>query len=55
MDVTKGDVVSGGREAGMGTEYESGDAEESGLELVGGGDKGSMMGGALKSDDRWEV
>ena len=55
MDVTKGDVVSGGREAGMDTEYEGRDAEESGLKLVGGGDKGSMMGGALKSDGHREV
>ena len=55
MDVTKGDVVCGRCESGAGTEYEGGDAEESGLELVGGGDEGSMVGGALKSNDRWEV
>ena len=55
MDVPKGDVVDGGCETGTGTKYESGDAEESGLEEVGGGDKGSMMGGALKCDDRREV
>jgi len=55
VDVTKGDVVSGGREAGAGAKYEGGDTEESGLELVGGGDEGSMVGGALKSDDRREV
>ena len=29
--------------------------EESGLELVGGGDEGSMVGGTLKSNDRREV
>ena len=55
VDVAKGDVVGGGREAGTGAEYEGGDAEESGLELVGGGDEGSMVGGALKSDDCREV
>jgi hypothetical protein len=55
MDVPKGDVVGGGCETGAGTEYEGGDAEESGLEEVGGGDKGSMIGGALKCDDRREV
>jgi hypothetical protein len=55
VDVSKGDVVSGGHESGAGTEYEGGDAEESGLELVGGGDEGSVVGGALKSDDRREV
>jgi hypothetical protein len=55
VDVTKGDVVGGGCKSGAGTEYEGGDAEESGLELVGGGDEGSMMGGALKCDDRREV
>ena len=55
MDVSKGDVVSGGCETGAGTEYEGGDAEESCLEEVGGGDEGSMVGGALKSDDRREV
>ena len=52
MDVTKGDVVRGGCKSGAGTEYEGGDAEESGLEEVGGGDEGSMVGGALKCDDR---
>jgi hypothetical protein len=55
VDVPKGDVVGGGCEAGAGAEYEGGDAEESGLEEVGGGDEGSMMGGALKCDDRREV
>ena len=55
MDVTKGDVVRGRGKSGAGTEYEGGDAEESGLEEVGGGDEGSMVGGALKSDDRREV
>ena len=47
--------MSGGRESGTGAEYEGGDAEESGLELVSGGDEGSMVGGALKSDDHREV
>ena len=55
MDVTKGDVVRGRGKSGAGTEYEGGDAEESGLEEVGGGDEGSMVGGALKCDDRREV
>jgi hypothetical protein len=55
MDVPKGDVVGGGCKAGAGTEYEGGDAKESGLEEVGGGDEGSMMGGALKCDDCREV
>ena len=55
VDVAKRDVVGGGRETGMGAEYEGGDMKESGLELVGGGDKGSMVGGTLKSDDRREV
>ena len=55
MNVTKGDVVGGGQETSVGAKYECGDVEESGLELVGGGDKGSMVGGALKSDDCWEV
>ena len=55
VDVPKGDVVRGRGEAGAGTEYEGGDAEESCLEEVGGGDEGSMVGGALKSDDRRKV
>jgi hypothetical protein len=55
VDVTEGDVVSGGCESGAGAEYKGGDAEESGLKLVGGGDEGSMVGGALKSNDRREV
>ena len=48
-------VMSGGCESGVGAKYEGGDTEESGLELVSGGDKGSMVGGALKSNDRQEV
>ena len=55
VDVPKGDVVGGRGEAGAGTEYEGGDAEESCLEEVGRGDEGSMVGGALKSDDHREV
>ena len=55
VDVPKGDVMGRGCETGAGTEYEGGDTEESGLEEVGGGDEGSMMGGALKCDDRREV
>ena len=55
VDVTKGDVVCGECESGTGTEYEGGDAEESGLEEVSGGDEGSMMGGALKCNDCREV
>ena len=55
VDVPKGDVVGGGCETGAGTEYEGGDAEESSLEEVGGGDEGSMVGGALKCDDCREV
>ena len=47
--------MGGRREAGAGAEYEGGNTEESGLELVDGGDEGSMVGGALKSDDRREV
>ena len=39
----------------MSTKYEGGDVEESGLELVSGGDEGSMVGGTLKCDDRQEV
>ena len=38
----------------MGAKYEGGNAEESGLELVSGGIKGSMVGGALKCNDHRE-
>ena len=55
VDVPKGNVMGGGCETGVGTEYEGGDTEKSGLEEVGGGDEGSMVGGALKCDDRREV
>jgi hypothetical protein len=55
VDVTKRNVVGGGREASAGAKYEGGDAEESGLKLVSGGDEGSMVGGALKRDDCQEV
>ena len=39
----------------MGAKYEGGNADESGLELVGGGNERGMVEGALKSDDSWEV
>jgi hypothetical protein len=55
VDVAKGDVKGGRREADAGTKYEGGDTEESGLKLVGGGDKRSMVGAALKSNDSQEV
>jgi hypothetical protein len=55
VDVAKGNVKGGRREAGVGTKYEGGDAEESGLELVGGGDERSMVGAVLKSNDSREV
>jgi hypothetical protein len=55
VDVAKGDVEAGRQEAGGGAKYEGEDAEESGLELVGGGDKRSMVGAALKSNDSREV
>ena len=55
VDVPKRDVVSGGRKSGVGAEYEGGDTEELGLELVSGGDEQSMVGGPLKSDDSQKV
>ena len=55
VDVTKGNVVGGGQETSADTKYEGGDAEESGLELVSGGDEQSMVGGPLKSDDSQKV
>ena len=55
MDVAKGDIVGGRQEASIGAKYEGGDAEESGLELVGGGDEQSMVEAPLKSNDSWEV
>jgi hypothetical protein len=55
VDVAKRDVVGGRQEAGAGTKYKGGDAKESGLKLVGGGDERSMVGGPLKSDDSQEV
>ena len=51
VNIAKGDVIGGRWEAGVGVKYESEDAEESGLELVSGGDKWSMVGAPLKSDD----
>ena len=51
VDVAKGDIVGGRQEAGTGAKYEGGDAKESGLELVGGGDEQSMVGASLKSND----
>ena len=55
VDVAKGDIKDGRWEASAGAKYEGGDVEESGLELVSGGDKRSMMGATLKSDDSREV
>src|SRR5580658_4569112 len=55
VDVAKGDIEGGRREAGADTKYEGGDAEESGLELVSGGDERSMVRAPLKSNDSREV
>ena len=51
VDVTKGNVVGGRREAGAGAKYEGRDVEESGLELAGKGDKQSIVEAPLKSND----
>ena len=55
VDVAKGDIMGGRQEASTGAKYEGGDAEESGLKLVGGGDEQSMVGAPLKSNDSQEV
>jgi hypothetical protein len=51
VDVTKGNVVGGRREAGTDTENKGGDVKESSLKLVGGGDEQSMVGASLKHND----